>query len=232
MAQVWVGTSGFSYKEWKGIFYPEALPGEQMLAYYASRFRTVEIDSTFYRMPTETGLQKWADTAPPNFRFAIKAPQQITHRERLRLPSGAVRLTEVTPTLGEKCGLIGFQLPPNFKIDLPRLEAFLATLPAGLPYSFEFRHASWFTAETYALLRQHRVVLCVLDTDEGCSPDEITASSTYVRLRRSAYASEQREAWRARFREWADSGIEVFAYVKHKDNPNAPLIALEFAAGF
>ena len=204
-----------------------------MLAYYATRFRSVEIDSTFYRMPTSRLLEGWRDTAPEDFRFTVKAPQQITHRQRLKVPSDALtHLTGVMPTLGRKLGVLCFQLPPFSRSDIPRLEAFLAALPKGLSCALEFRHESWFVPEVFGLLRERGVSLCIHDADEGCSPLEITAPIVYVRLRRASYLPEAREAWRKRFREWSESGLEVFAYIKHKDNPDAPSIALQFAEGF
>jgi uncharacterized protein YecE (DUF72 family) len=233
MARVWIGTSGFSYKEWKGPFYPQGLPDGQMLTHYARRLCSVEIDSTFYRMPSVSTLQKWLDATSPNFRFTLKAPQQITHRERLKVPSDATtHLTEIVPTLKERAGLLCFQLPPFLRCEIDRLDSFLGSLPQGIPYAFEFRHESWFAPEVYGRLREHGVVLCIHDSDTGCTPEEITGSAAYVRLRRSLYSPESREQWRRKFRQWADSGVEVFAYVKHKDNPDAPHIALEFAEGF
>lgn len=203
-----------------------------MLAYYSTKFRSVEIDSTFYRLPTAKTLEGWRDTAPEDFRFTIKAAQQITHRERLKVPSEAVNyLTSAVPTLSPRLGMLFFQLPPFSRCDLARLEAFLDVLPSGLPYAFEFRQESWFIPEVYRLLRQRDVTLIIHDADEGCSPMEITARTTYVRLRKAFYLPEARERWRRQFREWTDSGIDVFAFIKHKDNPDAPKIALEFSEG-
>jgi uncharacterized protein YecE (DUF72 family) len=232
MACVWLGTSGFSYKEWKGSFYPADLPDRQMLAYYATKFRAVEIDSTFYRLPAAKTLEGWRDTAPEGFRFTIKAAQQITHRQRLKVPSEALDyLTGAVPTLGSHLGTLFFQLPPFSRCDLGKLETFLTALPSGLPCAFEFRHDSWFVPEVYKLLRERGAALIVHDTDEGCSPLEITGPFVYVRLRKAGYSAEARENWRKQFKEWADSGIDVFAFIKHKDNPDAPRIALEFAEG-
>ena len=233
MASVWVGTSGFSYPEWKGLFYPTDLPGRQRLSYYASRFCAVEIDSTFYRMPSTKTLDGWRDATPKGFRFALKATQQITHRQRLRVPSEAVTyLTSTVESLGSRLGLLVYQLPPFFKCDLEKLKAFLQVLPVSFRSSFEFRHPSWFVPEVYQLLEKHGVVLCIHDSDEGCTPMELTAPAVYVRLRRSHYTDEAREKWKAQWRSWAASGIEVFAFIKHKDNPDAPRIALQFAEGF
>ena len=233
MARVWVGTSGFSYKEWKGRFYPSGLSDREMLAYYATRFRSVEIDSTFYRIPSGKTFETWRDSTREDFRFALKAPQKITHRERLKLPSQALdHWTSTVPALGARLGLVLYQLPPFFKCDVPRLRDFLSALAENLPAGFEFRHPSWFTPEVYNLLERHRAALCINDGDEGCTPLETPARTTYVRLRRSSYTPELREGWKARWRNWAEAGIEVFAYIKHKDNPDAPRIALEFAEGF
>jgi uncharacterized protein YecE (DUF72 family) len=233
VARVFVGTSGFSYKEWKGRFYPEDLPDKQMLAFYADHFAAVEIDSTFYRMPSAKTLETWRDSTPQHFRFAVKASQQITHRQRLKVPSDALNyLMSTVPLLGERLGLVAFQLPPFFRCDIPKLQAFLEVLPSNVQASFEFRHPSWFTAEVYELLRRQRSILCIHDGDEGCTPQETTADAVYVRLRRDRYSDQEREEWRARWRNWADSGIEVFAFIKHKDNPDAPQIARAFAEGF
>lgn len=233
MARVRVGTSGFSYKEWKRIFYPEDLSNPKLLPYYASRFQTVEIDSTFYRMPSAATLEAWRNVTPEDFRFTLKAPQQITHRQRIKVPSDALEYwISVAPGLGSRLAFIQYQLPPFMKCDIDRLKAFLEVLPAQPQASFEFRHPSWFTPEVVELLEHHGRILCIHDTDEGCTPMEITTNTTCVRLRRSEYSPSEREEWRRRWRDWAAAGIDVYAYVKHKDNPNAPLIALEFAEGF
>ncbi|HZI50804.1 MAG TPA: DUF72 domain-containing protein [Terriglobia bacterium] len=233
MTAILVGTSGFGYNEWKGRFYPQELPDKEMLSYYASKFATVEIDSTFYRMPAPGVLQGWAASVPAHFRFVIKASQQITHRQRLRVPSEALNhLNSVVGTLGDQLAFVAYQLPPFSKCDLPRLQAFLEVLPLNMRSSFEFRHPSWFVPEVYDLLKHHGAILCVHDTDEGCSPMETTAKTVYVRLRRTRYAPHELDEWKARWRHWAASGFDVFAYVKHKDNPDAPQIALQFAEGF
>ncbi|HET9216211.1 MAG TPA: DUF72 domain-containing protein [Terriglobia bacterium] len=233
MPEVFVGTSGFSYKEWKPAFYPQDLPDKRMLPYYASRFPTVEIDSTFYRMPTAATLDAWRNAVPSGFRFVIKASQVITHRQRLRVPSDALSyLTTTVTALGSNLAFIAYQLPPVSRYDLSRLQAFLEVLPSNVQAAFEFRHPSWFVPEVYELLRKHQSILCIHDTEEGCSPLELTGPAVYVRLRRDSYSSIQQEEWRRRFKDWAASGRDVFAYIKHKDNPNAPQIALAFAEGF
>jgi uncharacterized protein YecE (DUF72 family) len=229
---IWLGTSGFSYKEWKGIFYPPELRDTGFLSYYASRLNGVEIDSTFYRMPTANMLDAWASATPASFRFAVKASQKITHRERLAVPSEALAyLVELLPRLGERLGVVLYQLPPNFRCDPKRLEAFLAALPPSPRSALEFRHPSWFCDDTFTLLEQRGVALCINDTEDFDSPVRLTARHTYVRLRRERYSPEERSTWKSRLSGFADDGVDVFAFIKHQDNPEAPLIALDFADG-
>ena len=232
MATIWFGTSGFSYKEWKPSFYPADLPDKQMLSYYATRLNSVEIDYTFYRMPTAKTIDAWKLAAPDRFRFTLKASQQITHRQRLKVPSEALNyFTGVVPRLENRLGLVLYQLPPFFKCDAQRLEMFLAALPHGVPSAFEFRHDSWFNDAIYDLLRRRNITLCIHDADEHTTPMVLTGTAAYVRLRRSVYTPDQRREWQDRLREWAGAGTEVFAYIKHEDNPDAPQIALKFAEG-
>ena len=233
MAAIWFGTSGFSYKEWRPMFYPEALPDKQFLSYYATQLNSVEIDYTFYRMPSAKNIETWKAATPDKFKFTLKASQQITHRQRLKVPSEALDyFLSVVPGLESRLGLVLYQLPPFFKCDRQRLEAFLSVLPRGIRATFEFRHDSWFTEEIYGLLRDRMVGLCIHDADDHTTPLELTAGFTYVRLRRSVYDDSARREWQDRIRGWAANGTEVFAYIKHEDNPNAPLIALDFAKGW
>jgi uncharacterized protein YecE (DUF72 family) len=233
MARIWFGTSGFSYKEWRPIFYPEGLSEKQFLTYYSSQLNSVEIDYTFYRMPTAKTIDAWKTATPQEFKFTLKASQQITHRQRLKVPSDALDyFLSVVPGLEDRLGIVLYQLPPFFKCDRQKLEAFLSVLPRGIPAAFEFRNETWFTDDVYRLLRDHSVGLCIHDADDHTTPLELTAGFTYVRLRRSVYDASTRAEWQDRLRGWAKDGIEVFAYIKHEDNPNAPLIALEFARGF
>ena len=232
MAPIWLGTSGFSYKEWKPIFYPEGLPEKQFLPYYSARLSSVEIDYTFYRMPTAKTIEGWKAATSENFKFTLKSPQQITHRQRLKVPSEALEyFLSVVPGLENRLGTVLYQLPPFFKRDTQRLETFLSVLPRGIPAAFEFRHDSWFVAQVYGLLRKHNVALCIHDADDHTTPMELTASFTCVRLRCSEYDEARRRNWQDRIRAWAGTGIEVFAYIKHEDNPNAPLVALDFISG-
>lgn len=184
----YVGTSGYSYPKWKGSFYPAKLQTKQMLGFYAGRFRAVEINNTFMRLPLPSTLTAWADQVPAGFRFALKAPQQITHRRRLvDVGEPVASFLQAAATLKERLGPLLFQLPPNFKKDVPRLRAFLALLPPGTPAAIEFRHTSWFDDEVFGLLRDHRVALCVADAEDLTVPCVSTSDWGYLRLRRPDY---------------------------------------------
>jgi uncharacterized protein YecE (DUF72 family) len=232
MAQARVGTSGFSYSEWQPSFYPEKLKKDEFLAYYASRFTTVEIDRTFYRMPNAKTIDSWKAATQGGFRFALKASQKITHREKLAVPSEALAyLVRIVSGLEDRLGPVLFQLPPFLRCDLERLEEFLEALPAGFPSAFEFRHASWFTDEVYGLLRRRGAGLVVHDADDQTTPLLVTARLSYLRLRKSAYSSEDLASWRERARAWVAEGVDVYMYIKHEENPDAPRIALDLANG-
>jgi len=225
-----VGTSGYSYKEWKGNFYPEKLPDRELLGFYAKHFSTVEINHTFYRMPVEATLLNWAKSVPEGFQFALKANQQITHIQRLRDSESTLkRFLEVASVLadGDHLGPILVQLPPTFKLDRPLLEQFLALRPAAFRFAFEVRHASWYVEETYEILRRHETALCLAETDKQTPPDVITAGFTYVRLRLENYTPKQLAAWRKRFDAWLARGIDVYVYCKHEDEGKAPEYARE-----
>jgi uncharacterized protein YecE (DUF72 family) len=223
-----VGTSGYSYKEWKGIFYPAKLPAKEMLGYYAQRFPTVEINGTFMRMPTVSGVEAWARQTPATFRFVLKAPQVITHRKRLK---DAEEPTEqfllAAAALHGQQGPLLFQLPPNFKKDLPRLEAFLRHIAGRAAVAFEFRHASWFDEEAFACLRANSCALCVADADDLPHVDLVnTAPWGYVRLRRVDYTDKQLEEWIARLR--AQRWKEAYVFFKHEDAATGPKLAARF----
>jgi uncharacterized protein YecE (DUF72 family) len=232
MARIWFGTSGFSYKEWRPVFYPEGLSEKGFLEYYSGRLNSVEIDYTFYRMPSAKTIEAWKAATPQDFKFTLKASQQITHRQRLKVPSEALDYFVATVSgLEDRLGMVLYQLPPFFKCDVQRLDMFLSVLPRGVPAAFEFRHDSWFVDEVYELLRKNGIALCIHDADDHTTPMELTAGFTYLRLRRSKYDEMQRSDWQDRIRSWSRDGIEVFAYIKHEDNPDAPMIALQFARG-
>jgi uncharacterized protein YecE (DUF72 family) len=230
----YVGTSGYSYPKWKGNFYPAKMPARQMLGFYASRFRTVEINNTFYRPPTASLLEAWAAQVPANFRFVLKAPGEITHVHRLADVGEAVAsLLEAAGTLKGRLGPLLFQLPPTFEKDVPRLRAFLALLPPGCRAAVEFRHPSWFDDEVFGLLRDHRAGLCVADADDDLEvPFVATADWGYVRLRRPDYDDAALRAWAARMK--AQAWRECFVFFKHEDAGKGPQMAsrlLEVLAG-
>jgi uncharacterized protein YecE (DUF72 family) len=178
------GTSGYSFKEWKGTFYPEDLKQDGMLSFYATRFSTLEINNTFYRLPRESVLAEWASQVPDNFTFAIKASQKITHYTRLKAESESMVqfLLKNTATLGEKMGPILFQLPPNLKKDVPRLQNFLSYLPENRRYTFEFRHESWFDEDVFSVLRDRDIAMCISESGELSCPVVCTATWGYLRL--------------------------------------------------
>jgi len=232
MAQAFIGTSGFDYREWKPGFYPADLPRKQFLEYYATRFRSVELNNTFYRIPDARRIASWAGATADDFRFALKAPRTITHKERLKVHSEALSyFLQTASGLKERLGALLFQLPPFFRCDCGRLAEFLAVLPQGIPAAFEFRHASWFVQDVYGILEKSAAALCINDGDDGTTPAVVTARFAYVRLRRSSYAEKQLGAWQENIRVWLDQGIDVFAFIKHQDNPQAPRVAAEFLAG-
>jgi uncharacterized protein YecE (DUF72 family) len=225
---LYVGTSGFSYKEWKGPFYPEDLPDKQMLPYYAERFRSVEINNTFYRMPKASVLEAWAAEVPADFRFVIKAPQRITHFQRLKESADSVGyLLTAVGALNERLGPLLFQLPPNLKKDVPRLRDFLALLPAGTRSAWEFRHQSWFDPEVFDALRDHQAALCIAEAeDELQVPFESTAEWGYLRLRMVEYSEAQLAEWAARVR--ASGWRDAYVFFKHEDAGTGPRLANQF----
>ena len=227
---IFVGTSGFSYPSWRGAFYPEDLPARAMLSFYAQAFSTVEINNTFYRMPSATLLTGWVSQVPDGFRFALKAPQRITHHLRLRdAADPTTRFCTLATELGPKRGPLLFQLPPNLRADHPRLDAFLAALPSGIEASVEFRHASWLTEETFSLLRARGVALCVADTEEQSTPAVATAPFGYLRLRREDYSAAALDAWAEQVRD-ASGWERVYVYFKHDDAGRAAALANAFLA--
>jgi uncharacterized protein YecE (DUF72 family) len=210
------GTSGYSFKEWRGHFYPEKLPANAMLSYYAERLATVEINNTFYRMPAETVLARWASEVPAHFAFTLKAPRRITHDKRLvEAGADATEFLRRAATLEDKLGALLFQLPPFLKKDLARLTDFLALLPAGRRVAFEFRHVSWQSADVYDALRAHGAMLCVTDTDEGDTPFVATSDQGYLRLRRTHYDDADLRAWLDRIA--ALPLNRIYVYFMHED---------------
>ncbi|HEY1250081.1 MAG TPA: DUF72 domain-containing protein [Thermoanaerobaculia bacterium] len=231
--RVLTGTSGFSYKEWKGSFYPEDLHADAMLRYYAERLPAVEINNTFYRMPKAELLASWAEQVPDGFRFVLKASQRITHFKRLKDVGEEVGyFLRVAATLGDRLGPILFQLPPNLKKDLPRLAAFLELLPAATRAALEFRHASWFEDDVFDALRSRGAALCLAEdeNEELAAPLVATAGWGYLRLRRPDYGEADIDAWADRVR--AQSWDEAYVFFKHEDAGAGPRLASQMLARF
>jgi uncharacterized protein YecE (DUF72 family) len=225
---LYVGTSGYSYKEWKGSFYPEKLPAKEMLPYYATRLPAVELNNTFYRMPQAAMVESWKAQVPDNFRFSVKASQRITHFKRLKEAGDETKyLLNTVSALEDRLGVVLFQLPPNMKKDIERLESFLNDLPATAPSAFEFRHPTWFDDEVLELLRRHNRALVVSDTDDlPANRIDKTADWGYLRLRRVNYSDEDLAEWLARMN--AQDWKTTFVFFKHEDEGTGPKLAAKF----
>lgn len=223
-----VGTSGYNYPEWRGTFYPEKFSTARMLAYYAERFPTVEINYTFYRLPTERLLAGWSAGTPDGFRFTLKAPRRITHDARLQRCDDLIdAFCSTAATLGPKLGALLFQLPPAFRKDTGVLRAFVERLPAGTRAAVEFRHPSWFDAEVYDVLRSRNVALCIADSEKLATPVEVTADYTYFRLRDEGYQPNDIARWAATAA--ALPGLrDVFVYFKHEEQGKGPAFARDY----
>ncbi|OLD28172.1 MAG: hypothetical protein AUJ04_02080 [Acidobacteria bacterium 13_1_40CM_3_55_6] len=223
-----VGTSGYSYKAWKGNFYPEDLPAKEMLSYYSRRLPAVEINNTFYRLPQASMIENWRAQVPDEFRFSIKATQRITHIKRLNnVVEETKYLLDTSGLLGERLGVVLFQLPPNMKKDSGRLKSFLESLPSDIRVAFEFRHETWFDDETFDLLRKKDRALVVSDTDEKPLSEIIgTAGWGYLRLRRTSYNENDLDDWMKRVKDqkWKDA----FVFFKHEDEGVGPRLAARF----
>ena len=219
------GASGYSFKEWKGPFYPSDMKADAMLAFYSARLPTVEINNTFYRMPRKEVLENWARTAPASFRFAIKAPRRITHFAQLKPDSAAdsvAFLYQALGALGKKRGPVLFQLPPFLKKDLPRLRDFLQLLPGGHAAAFEFRNESWFSDDVYEALRAKGASLCLSEREDNAPPPLVeTAPWGYVRLRLEQYSDADLEQWALRL--GRTGWQEIYVYFMHE--PTAPAYA-------
>jgi uncharacterized protein YecE (DUF72 family) len=228
--RVHVGTSGYNYPEWRGTFYPEDLPSAKMFAFYAARFRSVEINYTFYRMPTPKTTTAWKEQAPEPFTYALKAPRRITHEQRLKdtAADSVAFFCDSARALGAHLGPLLFQLPPNLKCDTGRLAAFLAMLPQDLRAAFEFRHDSWLTDEVYQLLADRNVALCIADFGDKTTPMQATASHGYFRLRDEGYGPADLQRWTDVVGRQAATWQDAFVYFKHEDEGKGP----EFAQAF
>ncbi|WP_425618750.1 DUF72 domain-containing protein [Anatilimnocola sp. NA78] len=223
--QFFIGTSGYSYKEWKGSFYPEKISPKKMLPFYGEHFNTTEINYTFRTMPTEAILQSWAEQVPESFRFALKAPQAITHFKRLKNTGEATELLfHNAAVLKDRLGPILFQLPDTLKKDVGLLDAFLKSLGEHGKVAFEFRHASWFDEEVYDCLRNHSVALCSADTAEVPLTGLVsTADWGYVRLRGVDYSAADIRQWHERIQ--SQKWQEAYVFFKHEDTGSGPKLA-------
>ena len=219
LAEVWIGTSGYVYRHWrKGVFYPPGLRAREELGYYARRFRTVELNNPFYRLPTPEMFQRWRDSTPPDFQFAVKASRYITHVKRLRNVTDELALfLDRAEHLGPKLGPILFQLPPTQQVDLGRMDDFLALLPKGRRWVIEFRHPSWHTREVYQLLTNLGVALCI-PVGGALHPDRITtAPFTYIRMHRGqepegGFTDDELISWVGQIRALRGAGKEIYIY--------------------
>ena len=222
------GTSGWSYKEWKGHFYPEKIAAKDMLRFYAQHFGTVEVNNTFYRMPKPEAIAAWAAEVPEDFQFVLKASKRITHDRRLGDVAESVDyMLRGAATLGARLGPFLVQLPPNFKKDLERLRNFLGMLPAGTRAAFEFRHESWFDDEVYGVLREARQAWCIADTGEdGDPPFVATTDWGYLRLRKVEYTEDDLTNWAEEIQ--AQSWSEAYVFFKHEDEGTGPKLAMRF----
>jgi len=228
-ATIRIGASGFSYKEWLGRFYPERLPGSKMLGYYAERLSTVEINYTFRAMPKRSMLEAWGAKTPTHFRFALKAPQRMTHFARLRVAADTLDyFIDTAHVLGQRLGPVLFQLPPDLTRDDGLLVDFIAQLDGRVRAAFEFRHISWFAAPVFDALHSGGAALCVAETEKLTTPIRRTASHVYVRLRKENYDDAALAQWGERLRTLTTDATEVFVYFKHE--AAAPELASQLQA--
>ncbi|HTK28538.1 MAG TPA: DUF72 domain-containing protein [Vicinamibacterales bacterium] len=223
---IWIGTSGYNYPEWKGSFYPADLSAAKMLPYYAARFPTVEINYTFYRMPNEKLVAGWAAQTPSPFKLTLKAPRRITHDSRLKNCGELVKsFCAVAGTLGDKLGVLLFQLPPQSKKDLAVFDAFLEDLPPGAKAAFEFRHASWLDQDVFDRLAARKLALCIADSEKMSTPVRVTADYAYFRLRDEGYTPGDIAAWADTIRRETAACRDVYVYFKHEEEGKGPEFA-------
>ena len=218
-ARIWIGTSGYHYKHWKGNFYPERCPASHMLQLYVQRFDTVELNNTFYHLPKLPAVECWRDTTPEHFCFAVKGSRFLTHMKKLKDPKpGLARFLEAVEVLQHKLGPILFQLPPNWELDIDRLQAFINCLPKYHRYAFEFRNATWNTEPVYSLLRRHNAAYCAFHLAGFQSPVEITSDLVYIRLHgpggkyQGSYDDAALTGWADRIRSWRETMKSIYVY--------------------
>ncbi len=230
--KIWVGCSGWHYKHWKGIYYPTGTPQPEFMRYYLQDFRTVEINNSFYRLPSPEIFAAWYDAVPDDFLFSVKASRFITHMKKLKDPQQSFgRFMANAAALREKLGPILFQLPPCWQCDASRLESFLQALPPYYRYTFEFRDHTWYTSTIYELLQAYNAAFCIYDLEYHLSPLEVTTDFVYVRLHGpvnkydGSYSEESLTEWAMRCQAWQKSGKEVFVYFDNDMHGYAPFNA-------
>ena len=225
---IWVGTSGFQYAEWKGTFYPEDLAAAKMLPYYAELLSSTEINYTFRRIPSAKTIQGWWDNTPEGFKFSLKAPQKVTHFAKLRNCGDTLRyFYQVISDLEAKLGVVLFQLPPAFKKDAVLLGDFLKESPPGMRAAFEFRHPSWFDDEIFGLLKASNIALCVAESENLATPMQATADYGYLRLRREDYQAADVARWAEAIKAQASTWSDAFVYFKHEESGIGPKLAMQ-----
>lgn len=229
-----IGTSGWNYRHWRGTFYPEDMPQKKWLEYYVERFGTVEINNSFYQLPSEQTFKNWQETVPDDFLFSVKASRYITHMKKLKDPEqGLENFIPRVKSLGKKLGPILFQLPPHWSFNPERLQAFLQALPQDNKYTFEFRDPSWFESQTYEILAKHNAAFCIYEIKGELSPKEVTADFIYIRLhgpKQQAYTGQYDQktlvGWAGAFSAWLKNNKEIYCYFDNDENGYAAQDAL------
>lgn len=234
---IYIGTSGWGHDHWRGPFYPREISGKHLFDYYSARFNTVEINNSFYRLPTEATVDAWRDAAPDGFVFSMKASQYLTHKKRLINPERYLpRMIDVAKRLGAKLGPLLFQLPPSFHRKDERLQGLFEVLPPDLRYAVEFRDASWFDEAVRDLLSSRGVAFCIFEFGDLISPQWVTADFVYVRMHGpvgpylGSYSRQRLEQWAARIASWDKQGKDVFLYFNNDESGYAPHNAVELRA--
>jgi uncharacterized protein YecE (DUF72 family) len=227
--KIHIGTSGWSYDHWKGPFYQDNTAGEDMLAFYAENFRTVEVNNTFYRLPSTDTLKKWKDTVPDDFLFSVKASRYITHRKKLKDPAESIeKFFEQIEVLDDKLGPILFQLPPRWHKNKDRLSEFIDALPSEYRYVFEFRDPTWFSNDIIDLLSQTNCAFCIYDLEGEQTPEHVTTDFIYIRLHgpgakyQGSYSKDLLEKWSNKFDRWTGEDKEIFCYFNNDYEGHAP----------
>lgn len=228
-AKIYIGTSGWHYPHWKGTYYPEKLPAKEYMNHYLNFFRSVEINNSFYRLPSEETFRSWKESVPENFVFAVKASRFITHMKKLKDPQQSIaRFMHAVDFLEEKLGPILFQLPPFWNLNLERLQEFLEALPKGYRYALELRNESWYDERVYQLLRMHGIAFCIYELERHLSPQLVTADFVYVRLHgpgnkyEGSYSEEALQFWSGRIKEWQREEKDVYFYFDNDQLGYAP----------